>query len=172
MVACAAGLRARLPGKQTSRPCFCLCAPAHRSSLLACPPHPPRSRHRHANGLKLHAKFNAWEVESSDGERVELVHDGRLPRKEGASGWLGRGRSAVLLCCSAVCCSERAELPHARPSSCCALTFPHPTPPRAGQDWYRATVTVPEQAYELNFVFSNSDNGFDNNGNQVRPRGG
>lgn len=45
-------------------------------------------------------------------------------------------------------------------------------PPYSGVDFYRVDLEVPEDAYELNFVFSNGDGLFDNNEGQVgRMRG-
>lgn len=39
-------------------------------------------------------------------------------------------------------------------------------------DYYRAQLVVPDNAYELNFVFSNGDGLFDNNANQVGSQAG
>lgn len=44
---------------------------------------------------------------------------------------------------------------------------PHPAPGLPGVDYYRTQLQVPEEAYELNFVFSNGDGMFDNNNTQV-----
>jgi hypothetical protein len=38
-------------------------------------------------------------------------------------------------------------------------------------DYYRAQLLIPEDAYELNFVFSNGEGLFDNNFEQVRQAG-
>ncbi len=60
---------------------------------------------------------------------------------------------------------------------CCALCNvpaahinlpPLPCFPPAGVDYYRTQLVVPKDAYELNFVFSNGDGLYDNNGTQVR----
>lgn len=37
----------------------------------------------------------------------------------------------------------------------------------AGVDYYSTRVTIPENAFEMNFVFSNGDGVYDNNAGQV-----
>ncbi|KAL4420307.1 hypothetical protein ABPG77_001397 [Micractinium sp. CCAP 211/92] len=69
---------------------------------------------RHTGQTLLHAAFNTWELSPKEGERLEMHHDGRIPRAEGI-------------------------------------------------DYYRVDIEVPEDAFELNFVFSNGDGMYDNN---------
>ncbi|PSC67151.1 glycosyltransferase family 5 [Micractinium conductrix] len=69
---------------------------------------------RNSGRSLLHAKFNTWEVSPEEGDRLDMTHDGRIPRADGV-------------------------------------------------DYYRVELAVPEEAYEINFVFSNGEGTFDNN---------
>lgn len=120
---------------------------------------PASARCRHAGRLQLHAKYNCWEVAPPEGDRVDMTHEGRINRAEGGRGGTLDGRRVahargrlVAPAASAAPRSHHAAAAAAAP---------------AGVDYYRAQLVVPENAYELNFVFSNGDGVFDNNANQV-----
>ena len=66
-------------------------------------------------------------------------------------------------CCTAVVPAQSPDLP---------ATAAPPSALLAGVDYYRTQLVVPKDAYELNFVFSNGDGLYDNNGTQVGGVGG
>lgn len=168
--------------------------PAQR---IALPRPARRASRRHSGRLQLHPKYNCWEMAAPEGDRVDMNHEGGINRAEGearrlrcrlggcaAALWWRQGRAGVCLtasrclhgwsencsCTGVSCpllllCSRAANyLPACHPR-CVAPFGP------AGVDYYRTQLVVPQDAYELNFVFSNGDGAYDNNGNQVGVRG-
>lgn len=61
-------------------PCAC-CWSAHPA-----PAGRPHCCCRHTGQTLLHAAFNTWELSPKEGERLEMHHDGRIPRAEGERG--------------------------------------------------------------------------------------
>lgn len=60
---------------------------------------PLRHRCRHTGRTLLHAAFNTWELSPKEGERLEMHHDGRIPRSEGEGGAaLGRQPRGLPAC--------------------------------------------------------------------------
>lgn len=96
---------------------------------------------------------------------LPLAYPGRRP---GTSRPFGTDAGLQRQLCPAVPLS-RLPCPDGSP---CRTLPPRPCalPPSAGVDYYRVDLEVPEEAYELNFVFSNGDGLFDNNFSQVGGR--
>lgn len=88
--------------------------------------------------------------------------------------------SLLVQCVGPTACEAKRQAKHPVPAARLQCPLNRPTlllllricPPAAGVDYYRTQLVVPKDAYELNFVFSNGDGLYDNNGNQVGRAGG